>query len=61
MAQTKFKSVGLEYPAYEKLKELAAMERRSIGKQLAIFIEEIYEDRVTRKGRRAGISAALND
>ena len=61
MPQAKFKSVGLEYSAYEKLKELAAIERRSIGKQLAIFIEQIYEDRVTKQSRRAGISAALND
>ena len=61
MAQAKFKSVGLEYPAYEKLKELAAMERRSIGKQLAIFIEAIYEERVTKPSRRAGISTAIND
>jgi len=33
MPQAKFKSVGLEYSAYEKLKEIAAKERRGIGKQ----------------------------
>lgn len=61
MAKAQFKSVGLEYQAYEKLKELAAIERRSIGKQLAIFIEDIYEERVAKPSRRTGISAAIND
>lgn len=60
MSQAKFKSVGLEYSAYEKLKELARLEKRSIGRQLAMYIEQIHEERIERPSRKVGI-AAVND
>lgn len=60
MPRAKFKSVGLEYSAYEKLKELAAIDRRSISNALAVIVEELYEDRVVRPSRKVGI-AAVND
>lgn len=61
MSKAKFKSVGLEYPAYEKLKELAEADRRSIGKELSVIIEEKYQQAFSPPKRLGGISAALND
>lgn len=61
MSKMKFKSVGLEFPAYEKLKELAEQDRRSIGKQLSVIIEEEHKKKIGSRVRASGISAALND
>lgn len=58
--KTKFKSVGLEMQAYEKLKELAEADRRSIGRQLALIIETLHAERTAKRPLRAGI-ASIND
>lgn len=58
--KTKFKSVGLEMQAYEKLKELAEADRRSIGRQLALIIETLYAEqksKLKRRNARVGIAA----
>jgi hypothetical protein len=57
--KTKFKSVGLEIQAYEKLKELAELDRRSIGRELAFLVYMLHAERMAKKPvrARAGLAA----
>ena len=60
--KTKFKSVGLEMQAYEKLKELAELDRRSIGRELALIVDTVHAERMAKKPVRARVGlAAVTD
>lgn len=62
---TKYKSIGVGIDTYEKIVEMASVERRNISQQLSLIVEKEY-DRLGYKPKTTrvfagGLSAVIED